>query len=117
MYSCVEAQPLPDNYKPYMSYDDDAWVDEAKGTFNTYKTSDPTKVTELLREMFNAHKDVYSLLLAFLNRTGRVRMQKKSLPRVVLTEFQAWLGEFHEKPKSVLTTFESLWVQKGCPVN
>ena len=82
-----------------MDYEDDVWVDEAKGTFNTHKTSDLTKVTELLREMFDAHDDVYTLLLAFLNRTGKVRMQKKSLPRIVITEFQTWLGEQQEKPK------------------
>lgn len=77
--------------KLYMDYEDDVWVDEARGTFNTYKTSDLSKVTELLEEMFNAHDDVYSLVIAFLKQTGRVRMQKKSLPRILLTEFQSWL--------------------------
>ena len=91
----------PKSRKSYMDFEDDVWVDEAKGTFQTYKTSNPSKVTELFREMFNANGDVYSLLLAFLDRAGRVRLQKESLPRMLLTEFNAWLGEHKERPKLV----------------
>ena len=74
-----------------MDYEDEVWVDEARGTFSTYNTCDPSKITDLLEEMFDAHDDVYSLVIAFLKQTGRTRMQKKSLPRILLTEFQLWL--------------------------
>lgn len=81
-----------------MDYEDEVWVDEARGTFNTYKTSDMSKVTELLKEMFDAHDDVYSLLVVFLKCTGKTRMQKKSLPRILLTEFQSWLSRADSVP-------------------
>ncbi len=100
-----------------MDFEDDVWVDEAEGTFQTYKTSDPSKVTELLRDMFNTHGDVYSLLLAFLDRAGRVRMQKDSLPRMLLTEFKTWLGEHEEKPKLVPGEILQADLQKNYYIN
>ncbi len=84
-----------------MEYEDEIWVDEAKWFVNTYKTSDPLQITECLREMFNAHSDVYTLLLAFLRSTGHSRVQKSSVVRFVLTEFKEWFEELKEKPKLV----------------
>ncbi len=84
-----------------MEYEDDVWVDEAKWIASNYKTSDPPKITECFRDMFNAHSDVYTLLLAFLDSTGQGKLQKGSVVKSVLTEFKKWLGELKEKPKSV----------------
>ena len=80
--------------KSYMLYDDDVWVDEAKAVFAANKKNNPeAKLRPLLLEMFGAHQDVLSLILAFLRRSGKIRQPKLSLPRIVVIEFQKWLRE------------------------
>lgn len=80
--------------KSYMYYDDDVWVDEAKAVFAANKKDDPeAKLRPLLLEMFEAHHDVFTLILAFLRRSGKIRQPKLSLPRIVVTEFKKWLRE------------------------
>ena len=80
--------------KSYMYYDDDVWVDEAKAMFSACKKEQPEiKLRPLLWEMFEAHHDVFCLILAFLRRSGKIRQPKLSLPRIVVTEFQEWLKE------------------------
>ena len=80
--------------KSYMYYDDDVWVDEAKAVFAANKKDNPeAKLRPLLLEMFGAHQDVFSLILAFLRRSGKIRQPKLSLPRIVVIEFQKWLRE------------------------
>lgn len=75
----------------YFYFDNDVWVDKAKAVFAANKRQNSEKLRSLLHEMFTSHHDVYSLLLAFLRRSGKNRQPKQSLPRIVLVEFQSWL--------------------------
>ena len=43
--------------------------------------------------MFSSHGDVFSLVLAFVRRSGKNRQAKLSLPRIVLAEFEQWREE------------------------
>ena len=86
--------PTAPAMKSYMYYDDDVWVDEAKAVFAANKKDNPeAKLRPLLLEMFGAHQDVFSLILTFLRRSGKIRQPKLSLPRIVVIEFQKWLRE------------------------
>ncbi len=86
----------------YLYFDNDVWVDEAKAVFAASKKQKSEKLSSLLHGMFSSHHDVYSLLLAFLKRSGRNRQPKQSLPRIALLEFQVWLeaDEDDEQHKS-----------------
>ena len=74
-----------------MMYEDDVWVDEAKAVLSS--PDGGKKISECLREMFDEHKDVFTLLLTFLQRSGKNRHQKQSLVRRVVDEFKRWLGQ------------------------
>ena len=71
-----------------MMYEDDVWVDEAKDVLAS--PGGGQKIGECLREMFEEHQDVFSLLLCFLQRSGKNRHQKQSLVRRVVGEFKQW---------------------------
>ena len=79
--------------KSLIYFDDDNWVDEAKAVFVEKKKQNSEKLQSLLREMFDAHHDVFSLVIAFLRRTGKCQQAKQSLPRVAMDEFKRWLKE------------------------
>ena len=74
-----------------MMYEDDVWVDEAKAVLSSPEGS--KKIIECLHEMFDEHKDVFTLLLTFLQRSGKNRHQKQSLVRRAVDEFKRWLGK------------------------
>ena len=71
-----------------MMYEDDVWVDEAKAVLGS--PGGGQKIGDCLREMFEEHKDVFSLMLCFLQRSGKNRHQKQSLVRRVVEEFKRW---------------------------
>lgn len=79
---------LQEYKKPFMMYDDDVWVDEAKAVLSSLGGA--RRIRESLHEMFDEHKDVLSLLLAFLRRSGKSRHQKQSLVRRAIEEFKRW---------------------------
>ena len=87
--------------KLYMFYDDDTWVDETKAVFSANMKLNSKQITEFFVEMFEAHENTYTLLLAFLRRTGKTRHQKQSVTRRVLEEFQQWLKDksAEQKPR------------------
>ena len=74
--------------KPFMMYEDDVWIDEAKAILAL--PGGERKISEALQEMFDEHKDIFTLLLAFLQRSGKNRHQKQSLLRRALEEFKLW---------------------------
>ena len=74
-----------------MMYEDDVWVDEAKAVLTSSEGG--KKISECLHEMFDEHKDVFTLLLTFLQRSGKNRHQKQSLVRRAVDEFKHWLGK------------------------
>ena len=77
-----------------MMYEDDVWVDEAKAILAA--PGGGGKIRESLREMFEEHKDVLTLLLAFLTRSGKNRHQKQSLVRRTVEEFKLWKGKWKD---------------------
>ena len=74
-----------------MMYEDDVWVDEAKAVLASQGGG--KKIVECLHEMFDEHKDVFTLLLTFLQRAGKNRHQKQSLLRRAVDEFRRWLSK------------------------
>ena len=74
-----------------MMYEDDVWVDEAKAVLSSPEGG--KKIAECLHEMFDEHKDAFTLLLAFLQRSGKNRHQKQSLVRRAVDEFKRWLSK------------------------
>ena len=91
MMSLILLEPppvLPEYKKPFMAYDDDIWVDEAKSILSSH--GGKAKIGKSLQEMFEEHKDALMLLLAFLNRSGKNRHQKQSLVRTAVEEFKNW---------------------------
>ena len=74
-----------------MMYEDDVWVDEARAVLSA--PDGGGKISPCLHEMFDEHKDVFTLLLAFLQRSGKNRHQKQSLVRKAVDEFKRWLGK------------------------
>ena len=87
-----EPDPILQEYKkPFMMYEDDVWVDEAKAVLSS--PDGGKKIAECLHEMFNEHKDVFTLVLTFLQRSGKNRHQKHSLVRRVVDEFKHWLDK------------------------
>ena len=71
-----------------MMYEDDVWVDEAKAILSS--PGGKTKINKNLQEMFEEHKDALTLLLSFLQRSGKCRHQKQSLVRTAVEEFKTW---------------------------
>ena len=89
---------LQEYKKPFMMYEDDVWVDEAKAVLCS--PLGRKKISESLQEMFEEHKDVLTLLLTFLRRSGKTRHQKQSLIRTTVEEFKIWQSkrkEHHSK--------------------
>lgn len=74
-----------------MMYEDDVWVDEAKAVLSL--PDGGKKISECLCEMFDEHNDVFSLLLTFLQRSGKNRHQKQSLVRRTVDEFKNWFSK------------------------
>ena len=48
------------------------------------------ELVQLLIDTFDNHSDVYSFLLCALERTGKNRLQKHDIRRIIASEFLAW---------------------------
>ncbi len=81
---------MPDAYKVY-GYGE--WEDDLQAVFASSWKSEPEKVRVLVREMFELHKDVHSLICFFLRRVGWRRPKKLALHRLILEEFKKWKEE------------------------
>ena len=76
------------NYDTYLP--NAALIEKARGIWLRDSKQKSEELVQLLIDTFNSHSDVYSFLLCALERTGKNRLQKHDIRRIIATEFLVW---------------------------